>query len=174
MEAIAVSVIEHDINKTKAISVGEEFRRLLNEKYKVSMGKKVIELGIGRESLIPLLSSKFGEKVFRMELEDWNLRNNKINDGLVRGELQNLPIAPRSVNLVVSMDKFEDHFDLRRIIGEIERILVDDGEAVLVVSGEHLCEGKLAIETGLNITESRLVCAGGDTGDCWILNLRKC
>ncbi len=165
-----VSVLELDTKPTVEIDV--VFRNILNERHKSSFGKKVIELGVGKTSLIPFLNAKFGEKVFRMELEDWNERNNKINEKLVQGELQNLPIASNSVDLVVSFNKFIHHFDLKRAVQEIERILVAGGEALMEIPSEFFNMGELAVETGLEVADSRKL-SEDDLDQSFVLSLKK-
>lgn len=166
----AVSMVE--VQAVPVIEVVAYFRNIINERHKNPFGKKVLELGVGAVSMMPFLSSKFGEKVFRMELSDWNERNNKINDRMVQGELQCLPIASNSVDVVVCLDKINQEFDLRRVVNEIERILTAGGEALVEVPSQYFKENELTIETGLSVAHCQ--CVGGSEGDeCHVLALRK-
>ncbi len=167
---LGISLLE--VTAAPVIGVEVEFKNILNERYKNSYGKKVIELGVGKVSLIPFLNSKFGEKVFRMELEDWNERNNKINNQQVQGELQNLPIATNSVDVVVSFNKFVQEFDLRRAVQEIERILVAGGEALMEIPLQFFRMGELSVETGLEVADLRKL-SEGSQDQSFAISLKK-
>lgn len=120
-------------------SVAKKYLEILEQKYPDSTeGKRVLELGVGSGSLMPFLRNKFGEKVFGMDISEWIVRNNKIRKGLLAGDLQDLPIAPRSVDVIISMHTFEHSPDLKRALEEVERVLVPGGEAILVVPRPQL------------------------------------
>ena len=123
-----------DYGKVQTRGVADEYLDILNQKYPhYSDGKRVLELGVGSGSLMPFLRNRFGEKVFGMDISEWILRNNKIRAGLLAGVLQDLPIAPRSVDVIISLHTFEHWPDLERALEEVERILVPGGEATLVI-----------------------------------------
>jgi len=153
--------------------VGMELQKILDARYTNPHGKRVMELGFGEETLMPFLFYKFGEKVCRMDLGDWNQRNRKVNAGLVQGELQCLPISENSVDVVVSVNIFEEKFDLARAIGEIERVLIKGGETLIIVSNEHFCEGKLKLETALEIVGSSVITSPAEMCDSWVIILKK-
>lgn len=134
-----VGLYSEDYGKVQARGIAEEYLVILNQKYpSYSDGKRVLELGVGSGSLMPFLRDRFGEKVFGMDISEWILRNNKIRAGLLAGELQDLPIAPRSVDVIISLHTFEHWPDLERAIQEVERILISGGEATLVVPRPQL------------------------------------
>jgi len=132
------SLYTEEYGMVQGRTVAQEYTRILEEKFKDSIGKKVIELGVGSGSLIPFLREKFGEKTFGMDISDWILRSNKIRNGLVQGDLQDLPIAKSSVDVVVSLHTFEHSPDLKRALEEVERILIPGGEAIIVVPRPQL------------------------------------
>ncbi len=134
-------------------------------KYPNSDGKRVLELGVGPGSVMPHLRNKFGEKVFGMEIWERMLRNKKIRAGMLAGEVQNLPIAPKSVDVMVCLYPFEP-IDLEDMLLEVERILVDGGEVTLVVPtpdsmkdslGEHMekLRGCVGVEKLLETWEGK-------------------
>lgn len=134
-----VGLYSEDYGRVQARGVASDYLMILNNKYpNCSDGKRVLELGVGSGSLMPFLRDRFGEKVFGMDISEWILRNNKIRAGLLAGEMQDLPIAPRSVDVIISLHTFEHWPDLERAIQEVERILVPGGEATLVVPRPEL------------------------------------
>jgi ubiquinone/menaquinone biosynthesis C-methylase UbiE len=135
----SVGLYSEDYGKIQARGVASEFQVILAKKYpNYSDGKRVLELGVGSGSLMPFLRDKFGEKVFGMDISEWIIRNNKIRGGLLAGELQDLPIAPKSVDVIISLHTFEHWPDLERALEEVERILIPGGEATLVVPRPQL------------------------------------
>ncbi len=142
--------------KTAAIPTNrivEVYIEILNQ-YPNSEGKRVLELGVGPGSIMPHLRNKFGEKVFGMEIWERMLRNKKIRAGMLAGEIQALPVAPKSVDVIVCLHPFEP-VDLEDMLSEMERMLTENGEVTLVVPtpefvrdslGEHVeklrgCQG---------------------------------
>ena len=173
MENVTVFLTGQEPGLVKTVSVGMELQKILEARYTNPYGKKVMELGFGEETLMPFLSDKFGEKVCHMELGDWNQRNRKISAGLVQGELHRLPINGNSVDVVVSMNIFEEEFDLARALAEIERMLINGGESLLIISDEYFEDGKLRLETTLEIVESRIIAAPSEPSNPWVITLRK-
>lgn len=166
MEAIAVSSLFcTELGEVKTVDVCLEIKKVLNERFLNTLGKKVIVLGLKNESLMPFLCDKFGEKVSRMDLDDWNERNRKIEFKTVQGDFQCLPIANKSVDVLVSADIFEEELDLVRALSEIERVLVSEGEAALIISDKYFKGGKLAFETALDVVGLRPVASpAGESG----------
>lgn len=173
MEAMTVLLTDQKSSLVETVSFGIELQKILDCRYINPCGKKVMELGFGKGTIMPFLGDKFGDKVCRMDLSDWNARNQKINAGLVQGELQGLPIAKDSVDVVVSMDVFEEEFDLLRALGEIERVLIDGGESLLIISDEHFQDGKLKMKTTLEIVGSMMLAIPEGTNCSWVVTLRK-
>lgn len=134
-----VGMYSEDYGRVQSRGIAEEYLVILKQKYpSYTDGKRVLELGVGSGSLMPFLRDRFGEKVFGMDISEWILRNNKIRAGLLAGELLDLPVAPRSVDVIISLHTFEHWPDLERAIQEVERILVPGGEATLVVPRPEL------------------------------------
>ncbi len=134
-----VGLYSEDYGRVQSRGIAEEYLVILKQKYpSYSDGKRVLELGVGSGSLMPFLRDRFGEKVFGMDISEWIVRNNKIRAGLLAGELQDLPVAPRSVDVIISLHTFEHWPDLERAIQEVERILTPGGEATLVVPRPEL------------------------------------
>ena len=110
-----------------------EVWNVVDNQYKNSEGKRILELGVGAGSLMDKLRNKFGEKVFGMDIRDWFARNKKILERMLAGDLQDLPIAKDSVDIIVSMHPFTNPEDLKRALEEAERILTPFGEVTYVI-----------------------------------------
>ena len=173
METATVFLTGQEPGLAETVNVVMELQKILDGRHTNPYGKRVMELGFGEETLMPFLFNKFGEKVCRMDLGDWNQRNKKIHAGLVQGELQGLPISGNSVDVVVSVNIFEEKFDLARAIGEIERVLINGGETLLIVSSEHFCDGKLKLETSLEVVGSMMIPASNEQSNTWVVTLKK-
>ena len=173
METATVFLTGQEPGLAETVNVVMELQKILDGRHTNPYGKRVMELGFGEETLMPFLFNKFGEKVCRMDLGDWNQRNRKVNSGMVQGELQCLPISGNSVDVVVSVNIFEEEFDLARALGEIERMLINGGETLLIVSNEHFCNGKLKLETSLEIVGSMMVAVPNEQNSSWVVTLKK-
>ncbi|HCQ31831.1 TPA: hypothetical protein DIU27_05670 [Candidatus Collierbacteria bacterium] len=173
METTTVFLTGQESGLVETVNVALELQKILDSRHTNPYGKRVMELGFGEETLMPFLFNKFGEKVSRMDLGDWNQRNRKVNAGLVQGELQCLPISGNSVDVVVSVNIFEEEFDLARALGEIERVLIGGGESLLIISGEHFQDGKLKLETALEIVGSSVITSPAGMCDSWVITLKK-
>ncbi|KKT36242.1 MAG: Methyltransferase type 11 [Candidatus Collierbacteria bacterium GW2011_GWB1_44_35] len=117
--------------------LAKEYLEVLNKKFTDVKGEKVLELGVGTGSLMPFLMEKFGEgHVFGVDINGWLLRNSgkvKESEGGIEGKIEQLPIASGSIDRVVSLHTFEHSRDLRAALNELERVLVPDGEALIIV-----------------------------------------
>ncbi len=157
--------------------VTKEVLDFLGQRYSKSSPyeKRVLELGVGAGSIMTFLREKFGEKVFGMDIRDKLIRDEKIMNHLLAGDILNMPIASNSVDVVVSMHKYESR-DLENILREIERILNFGGEATLVIPRTGK-KGEPAVglpgETKLGVDGFKEISVPGEVGDAWIITLKK-
>jgi SAM-dependent methyltransferase len=173
MEAVAVFPIGAEVVCVNTVDAGLELRRILDGRYTNSYGKRVMEFGFGVETLMSFLEEKFGEKVCHMDLDDWNERNRKLDERLVQGVPQCLPIAKDSVDVVVSANIFEEELDLVRALAEIERVLIRGGEALLIISAKYFEDGRLKLPTALDMVESSVIVSPTGEGGFRVITFKK-
>ena len=83
METATVFLTGQEPGLAETVNVVMELQKILDGRHTNPYGKRVMELGFGEETLMPFLFNKFGEKVCRMDLGDWNQRNKKMKKSLL-------------------------------------------------------------------------------------------